>query len=66
MLLTCLPVAVLAFKAVYSLEMTRRQNDKRIIALYKEMKDMVEVLVRYSLSTPVSFENPDDERSTVG
>jgi len=29
-------VAVLAFKAVYTLEMTRRQNDKRVLALYAE------------------------------
>ena len=29
-------VAVLAFKAVYTLEKTRRENDKRILALYVE------------------------------
>lgn len=29
-------VAVLAFKAVYTLEVKRRSNDKRIIALYVE------------------------------
>ena len=29
-------MAVLAFKAVYTLEMTRRENDKRILALYTE------------------------------
>jgi len=29
-------VAVVAFKAVYTLEVTRRQNDKRILALYTE------------------------------
>jgi len=30
------PVAVLAFKAVYTLEVKRRNNDKRVIALYAE------------------------------
>jgi hypothetical protein len=29
-------VAVLAFKAVYTLEVTRRENDRRILALYAE------------------------------
>ena len=29
-------VAVLAFKAVYTLELKRRSNDKRVIALYVE------------------------------
>ena len=39
-------VAVLAFKAVYTLETKRRENDKKIISLYVEMKDMMSVLVR--------------------
>ena len=29
-------VAVLAFKAVYTLETKRRENDKRVLALYVE------------------------------
>jgi len=29
-------VAVLAFKAVYTLEVKRRSNDKKVIALYVE------------------------------
>jgi len=29
-------VAVLAFKAVYTLEVTRRENDRRVLALYTE------------------------------
>ncbi|KAI0041306.1 hypothetical protein FA95DRAFT_1611128 [Auriscalpium vulgare] len=37
-------VVVLAFKAVYTLELKRRENDKKIIALYVEMKDMMGVL----------------------
>ena len=29
-------MAVLAFKAVYTLEVTRRENDRRVLALYTE------------------------------
>ncbi|GJE98690.1 hypothetical protein PsYK624_149250 [Phanerochaete sordida] len=39
-------VPILAFKAVYSMERTRQENDKRIIALYVAMKDMIRVLVQ--------------------
>ncbi|TCD69752.1 hypothetical protein EIP91_006288 [Steccherinum ochraceum] len=39
-------VAVLAFKAVYTMEMIRRENDKRIRSLYVEMKDMMAILVQ--------------------
>jgi hypothetical protein len=55
-------VAVLAFKAVYTLEKKRRENDKRVLALYAEyvtsnpnppppshkfrMKNMMEILLR--------------------
>ena len=55
-------VAVLAFKAIYTLETKRRENDKRVLALYAEyvasnfywashltnsrMKDMMAVLVQ--------------------
>jgi hypothetical protein len=38
-------VAVLAFKTVYTLELKRRENDKKIIALYVEMKDMMGALL---------------------
>jgi hypothetical protein len=37
--------AVLVFKTVYTLELKRRDNDKKIIALYVEMKDMMGVLL---------------------
>ena len=37
---------MLAFKAVYTMDMTRRENDKRITALYVSMKDMIRVLVQ--------------------
>lgn len=40
-------VVVLAFKAVYTLEQKRRDNEKKIIALYVEMKDMMGVLLLY-------------------
>ncbi|TCD67366.1 hypothetical protein EIP91_010200 [Steccherinum ochraceum] len=39
-------VAVLAFKAVYNMELTRRENDRRILSLYVEMKDMITVLIQ--------------------
>ncbi|KAI1785573.1 hypothetical protein LXA43DRAFT_899499 [Ganoderma leucocontextum] len=39
-------VAVLAFKAVYALESTRQENDRRVVALYVEMKDMMMVMVQ--------------------
>ena len=40
-------VVVLAFKAVYTLEQMRRDNEKKVIALYVEMKDMMGVLLLY-------------------
>lgn len=40
-------VAVLAFKAAYTLEAARRDNDKKIQLLYLEMKDMMSVLLRF-------------------
>ena len=39
-------VAVIAFKACYNMEMARRHNDKRVVTLFKEMRDMIEVLIR--------------------
>ncbi|KAI9464116.1 hypothetical protein BJY52DRAFT_1166045 [Lactarius psammicola] len=38
-------VVVLAFTAVYTLEQKRRDNEKKVIALYVEMKDMMSVLL---------------------
>jgi hypothetical protein len=38
-------VAVLAFKTVYTLELKRRENNKKIVALYVEMKDMMGALL---------------------
>lgn len=43
-------MAVLAFKAVYTLERTRSENDKKIKLLYLEMKDMMSILLRCDLS----------------
>lgn len=40
------PVVALAFKAAYHIEMTRRENDKRIRTLYVEMKEMIYVLIQ--------------------
>jgi ABC-type uncharacterized transport system permease subunit len=41
-------VAVLAFKAVYTLEVKRRSNDKRVIALYAE----------YVVCDPLQYPSP--------
>ncbi|KAL4247755.1 hypothetical protein ABKN59_008598 [Abortiporus biennis] len=38
--------AVLAFKVVMYMELTRQRNDRRIRALYVEMKEMVTILVQ--------------------
>jgi hypothetical protein len=38
-------VVVLAFKAAYKLEHNRHENDKKVIALYVAMKDMMGVLL---------------------
>ncbi|KAI9464115.1 hypothetical protein BJY52DRAFT_887632 [Lactarius psammicola] len=38
-------VVVLAFTAVYTLEQKRRDNEKKVIALYVEMKDMMGILL---------------------
>ena len=38
-------VVVLAFKTVYTLEQKRRDNEKKVVALYVEMKDMMGVLL---------------------
>ena len=43
--ITEIVVAVLAFKTVYTLELKRRENEKKIIALYVEMKDMMGALL---------------------
>ncbi|KAF8208355.1 hypothetical protein K438DRAFT_1813864 [Mycena galopus ATCC 62051] len=39
-------VAVMAFKAVWALEQKRRDNDRKILALHMEMKDMMGVLTQ--------------------
>ncbi|KAJ7639351.1 hypothetical protein FB45DRAFT_1024083 [Roridomyces roridus] len=39
-------VAVMAFKAVWALEEKRRANDKMILTLHMEMKDMMAVLIQ--------------------
>jgi len=44
-------VVVLAFKTVYTLEQKRRGNDKKIIALYVGMKDMMGALLLYVITS---------------
>ena len=46
-------VAILAFKAVYELELKRRENDKKILAVYGEMRDMMAALAQYVVSLPM-------------
>ncbi|THH27677.1 hypothetical protein EUX98_g6499, partial [Antrodiella citrinella] len=53
-------VAVLAFKAVYSMEMTRRENNKWIWSLYVEMKDMIAVLIQLRDIKDPQDVGPDD------
>ncbi|THH02008.1 hypothetical protein EW026_g787 [Hermanssonia centrifuga] len=50
---------ILAFKAVYSMERTRRENDKRIISLYVAMKDMIVVLIQLQNVKDPTHVGPD-------
>ena len=50
------PVAVTAFKAVYTLELTRRSNDQKVIALYAEY------VARFISITFPSLIDTQDER----
>jgi hypothetical protein len=34
-------------QAIWTLEMKRRENDRKILALHLEMRDMIAVLVQY-------------------
>jgi hypothetical protein len=45
-------VAVLAFKTVYTLEQKRRDNDKKIVALFVGMRDMMGALLLYVIASP--------------
>ena len=45
-------VVVLAFKTVYTLEQKRRDNDKKIVALFVGMRDMMGALLLYVISSP--------------
>lgn len=37
---------LIGIQTVWTLEMKRRNNDKRIVSLHGEMKDMMEVLMQ--------------------
>lgn len=63
---------VLAFKAVVTLEMKRRDNDKKVVALYLQMQEMMSVLLLcvlafYSLMLGVTLTIylPDYEKSVI-
>lgn len=49
-------VAVLAFKAVVTLELKRRANDKKVIALQLQMQDMMSILLQYVPDTSLWHE----------
>ncbi|KAF8509109.1 hypothetical protein BU17DRAFT_56323 [Hysterangium stoloniferum] len=52
-------VVVLAFKAAWTLEINRRENDKRIIALYVEMRDMMSIIVQLKDIKDLEDKAPD-------
>ncbi|KAF8579017.1 hypothetical protein K439DRAFT_1620875 [Ramaria rubella] len=58
-------VAVLAFKAVYTLEMTRRANDQKIVALYVEMRNMMDVLEGLTVLTPEDVNKQASDGTTI-
>ena len=41
-------VAVLAFKAVVTLELKRKDNDKKVVVLQLRMREMMSTLVEYA------------------
>lgn len=45
--LTLSVVAVIAFKAVVTLDLTRRDNDRKVVALKLQMQDMMSVLLEF-------------------
>jgi hypothetical protein len=44
--LNCKPVAVLAFKAVATMELIRRDNNQKVIALKLQMQEMMAILLQ--------------------
>ncbi|CAK5270944.1 unnamed protein product [Mycena citricolor] len=51
-------VAVIAFKSIISLDITRRQNDKKVLAVKLQMQDLMTVLFQLG-----SFRDPEDKAS---
>ncbi len=45
---------VVAFKIVFSMFLTRREDDKRIIALFVELRKMVSALLQYVIFVPTA------------
>ncbi|KAE9387872.1 hypothetical protein BT96DRAFT_1004725 [Gymnopus androsaceus JB14] len=48
-------VAVLPFKVAVTVELKRRQNDKKILALFVTMRDMMSVLAQYVFTPQVYY-----------
>ena len=51
-------MAILAFRAVYELELKRRENDRKILAVYGDMRDMMAALAQYASPLSLSFSLP--------
>ncbi|KAI9059697.1 hypothetical protein FKP32DRAFT_1541614, partial [Trametes sanguinea] len=53
-------VVVLAFEAVIELEMTRRENDRRVTVLFVEMKEVMSVITQYANHLPIHARTSND------
>ena len=67
--LTAKSVAILAFETVYTLELKRRDNEKKVKVLYVAMKDMMRVLllsvlpsIHYGKLTSYSLEGVEPDK----
>ncbi|THV02617.1 hypothetical protein K435DRAFT_652883, partial [Dendrothele bispora CBS 962.96] len=58
-------VAVLAFKSVVNLELKRRENDQKVLALYVKMQEMMEVLAQLRFIKPAMKAHDDQGTFTV-
>ncbi|KAJ3554138.1 hypothetical protein NM688_g3261 [Phlebia brevispora] len=56
---------ILAFKAVYAMERSRRENDKRLLSLYFAMKEMLVVLIELENIKEHDVHSPDASGLTL-
>ena len=59
-------IAVLAFKAVVTLEMKRRSNDAKVVALKLRMRDMMATLLQLQTIQDPEIVNPNDGLTIEG